>query len=139
MSTTNDLRRLEHIVARLSGDKNLLEEAKAIVRGMIDAHTSTSATTIWWETYGPKKEWQPGIPLPPTPRRLVDLIVTAGPLPLNAVAANLCIDEEYARRLVSRTDTQLLDRGGKATISISAGMVHTATTSFVVGPGQRER
>jgi hypothetical protein len=139
MSTTSDLRRLEHIVAHLSGDKALLDEAKEIVRRMIDAQASTSATAGWWDTYGPEKEWRPGIPLSPKPRELVDLIVTSGASPLNAVAATLGIDEAYARRLVSRTDTELLDRGGKATISISAGMVHTATTPIVVGPAPRER
>jgi hypothetical protein len=139
MSTIDDLRRLERDILRQGGDQKLRDANVAIVRRMIDAQASMAATTVWWESYGPKKEWRPGIPLSPKPRELVDLIVTAGPSPLNAVAVTLGIDEAYARRLVSRTDTELLDRGGKATISISAGMVHTATTSIVVGPERRER
>lgn len=132
MNTTAALRRLEQIVPRLTGDKALRDEAVAIVRGLIDAQAST---VVWWGQYGPEpgKEWRPGLPLPPRPMALVDYIVLNGPSPVAAVAANLGIEEDNLRRVVSRADTQLVDRGGKATISISAGMVQTATTSIVGG------
>lgn len=136
MNVDADLRRLEAILSRLTGDKALRDEAKAIVRRMIEARPST---VVWWDQYGPspKKEWRPGHPLPPKPLALVDYIVLNGPSPVSVVASSLEIDEAYARRLVSRTDTELHNRGGKAEISIAAGMVHTATTSIVVGPSMR--
>jgi hypothetical protein len=130
MSMESDLRRLGKIIERLTGDKALLDEAKAIVRRTVDAQPSTAA---WWDRHGPDTAQ----PLSPRPRGLLDLIVVNGPSRVDEVAANLGIEEDYARRLVSRTDTELLNRGGKATIYISAGMVQTAATSIVVGPSMR--
>lgn len=133
MNTTAALRRLERILPRLTGDKSLRDEAVSIVRGMIDAQEATSASTEWWATYGPEpgREWRPGIPLSPKPRALVDQIVTFGPCPVEQVAVSLGIEPENARRLVSRADTELLDRGGKATIAIASGNVYTSTRIII--------
>lgn len=130
MSMDSDLRRLSEILEKLTGDKGLLDEAKAIVCRTVDAQDPTA---VWWDCYGT----DPSQPLSPKSRALVDLIVVNGPSRVDEVAVNLGIEEEYARRLVSRTDTQLLDRGGKATIHISAGMVQTAASSIIVGPSMR--
>jgi hypothetical protein len=122
MSDIADLRRLEEIVARLTGEKALRDEAKDIVRRLITG----SDTAAWWADHGPER------PLPPAPRSLVDYVVVNGQASVSEIAATLDIEEEYARRLVSRADTALLERGGKATISISGGIVRTAATSIVV-------
>lgn len=142
MSTTAALRRLERILPRLTGDKALRDEAVALVRAMIDAQETTSASTEWWATYGPRPvdEWKPGMPLPPKSRALVDCIVLNGPSPVPEVARFLEIDESYARRLVSRAGEELMDRGCKATICIAGGMVHTSSiqtaTTIIVSSDQ---
>lgn len=131
MSMDSDLRRLGEIVERLAGDKALLDEAKAIVRRVVDTRPST---VVWWDCHGTP----PGVPqLSNRARALVDYIVANGPSRVDEVAIQLGIDEDNARRLVSRTDTQLLERGGRATIHIAAGMVQTAAISVVVGPSMR--
>jgi hypothetical protein len=134
MSDIADIRRLEKIVGRLTGDKALRDEAIAIIRGMIDAQESTSASAEWWANNGcePDRHWRPGISqLSPKPRSLVDLIVVFGPDKVNDVARQLGIEPQNARRLVARTDTELLDRGAKAMISITHGIVHTSTRIIV--------
>ncbi len=124
MSTDADLRRLGKILERLTGDKRLLDDARAIVRRMIDAQP---ATTVWWETYGPDR------PLSDTNRRIIDFVVVNGQANKKELAAHLGVDEDSAYRYVSRADGQLLDRGGKATISWDgSGVARTATTSIVV-------
>ena len=121
MSDIADLRRLEEIVARLAGDKALRDEAKEILRRLV----STSGTAGWWATHGPDR------PLAQKPRALVDYVVVNGQASVREIAATLNIDDDYARRLVSRADTALVDHGGKATISISGGIVRTATTMII--------
>lgn len=139
MNTPAGLRRLEQILPRLTGDKALRDEAVAIVRAMIDAQAVEDTTTRWWAENGPppEKEWRPGHPLPPKPTALFDYIVLNGPSKVAVVSSNLEIDDHYTRRLVSRADTELLNRGGKATIHISAGMIQTATTLIDVGSSMR--
>lgn len=124
MNTTAALRRLEHILPRLTGDKALRDEAVAIVRGMIDAQASTA---VWWDTYGPDRD------LSPRARQLVDFVVANGGATEGQIATFLGINEDNARKLVKRADDQLLERGGKATISWDgSGVARTATTSVVV-------
>lgn len=124
MNTTAALRRLEQIVPRLTGDKTLRDEAVAIVRGLIDAQAST---VVWWDQYGPDR------PLSPVNRRLLDFVVINGAATKKELAAHLGVDEESAYRYVGRADAQLLERGGKATISWDgSGVARTATTSIVV-------
>ena len=127
MNTVESLRRLEHIVSRLTGDKALRDEATSLVRKIISSQQTTSSSAEWWAKYGPSTKQQPGPAISPQPRALVDLIVTLGPCPVDQVATSLQVSPDYARRLVNRADTQLLDRGGKATISIANGFVHTST------------
>jgi hypothetical protein len=131
------LRRLERDIVRQGGDKALRDANLAIVRSMIDSHDTAADSTQWWATYGPEsgKEWRPGHPLPPQRRALVDCIVNQGPSPVDLVASHLRLDAASLRRLVSYTDTDLSDRGGKATISISGGMIHT--TSIIVSSNSR--
>jgi len=133
MNNLVDLLRLERILPRLTGDKALRDEAVSIVRTMIDAQAEESVSTEWWATYGPEpgREWRPGIPLSPRPRALVDQIVTFGPCPVEQVAVSLGIEPENARRLVSRAGTELLNRGGKATIAIASGNVYTSTRIII--------
>jgi hypothetical protein len=141
MSDIADLRRLEHIIGKLVGDKALLREGLKIVRGMIDSQAVSDTTTVWWGETGPPpgREWKPGEPLTPTPRRVVDLTVVSERLSVDAGAAQLGMSPETFRRNVNRADTEMHERGCKATIFISGGMVQTATTSIVVGPGRRDR
>jgi hypothetical protein len=141
MSRITDLRRLEHIIGKLVGDKALLREGLEIVRGMIDSQAVSDTTTVWWGETGPApgREWKPGEPLEPALRRVVDLTVVRDQLPVDTGAALLGLSPETFRRYVSRADTELIERGCKATIFISGGMVQTATTSIVVGPGRRDR
>jgi hypothetical protein len=132
MSIDADLRRLDHILSRLTGDKALRDEAKAIVNRMIDAPAPTAA---WWDRHGPPpdREWKPGVAvLPPRSLRLWDCIIDRGPSSVREVSLFLGIDEAYARRLVSRADTEMLNRGGNATIAIDAGMIRTAIRTIVV-------
>jgi hypothetical protein len=124
VNTTAALRRLEHILPRLTGEKALLDEATAIIRGMIDAQ---APTVVWWNQYGPDR------PLSPVNRRLVDFVILNGEATKKELAAHLGVDEDSAYRYVARADQQLLDRGGKATISWDgSGVARTATTSIVV-------
>lgn len=134
MSTSSDLRRLEEIVGKLSGEKALRDEAKAIIRGMIDAQARDSTTAAWWGENGPKR------PLSPQARRVVDFVVVNDGATVREIATNLGIEEDNARRLVNRADDQLLDREGKATISWDGtGVARTATTSIVVSHIQPRR
>jgi|688.fasta_scaffold396110_3 hypothetical protein len=141
MSTIDDLRRLERDILRQGGDHNLRAANVAIVRGMIEAQEASDTTTVWWAETGPPpgREYKPGEPLRPTPRRVVDLTVVSDRLPVGAGAAQLGMSPETFRRNVQRADTEMLERGCKATIFISAGIVQTATTSIVVGPERRDR
>jgi hypothetical protein len=124
MSTIDDLRRLEHIVARLSGDKALRDEGLEIIRGMID---SQAPTVVWWDQYGPDR------PLSAQNRRIINFVVVNGAATKEELAAHLGVDQDSAYRYVSRADQQLLDRGGKATISWDgSGVARTAATSVVV-------
>ncbi len=124
MNTTAALRRLERILPRLTGDKALRDEAVSIVRGMIDAQ---APTVVWWDDYGPET------PLSPTNRRLVDFVVVNGKATKKELAAHLGVEEDTAYKYVSNADRQLLERGGKATISWDGhGLARTATTSLVV-------
>jgi hypothetical protein len=124
VNTTAALRRLERILPRLTGDKALRDEAVSIVRGMIDAQ---APTVVWWDDYGPET------PLSPANRLLVDFVVVNGEATKEELAAHLGVDEDSAYRYVARADKQLLERGGKATISWDgSGVARTATTSIVV-------
>jgi hypothetical protein len=140
ISTIDDLRLLERDIIWQGGNPALRDANLAAIRRMIEAQASSVATTVWWKAFGPDSgfEWRPAIgatnaiPPSPKPRALVDFIVTAGPSPVKLVATHLGVDEAYARHLVSRADTELFDCGGKAEISISGGMVHTAVSTQVV-------
>ena len=124
MSANADLRRLESILERLTGDKKLRDEATRIIRRMID---SQPATTVWWDSYGPDR------PLSDTNRRIFDFVVVNGQATKEELAVHLNVDEDSAYRYVSRADGQLVDRGGKATISWDGnGVARTATTSIIV-------
>ncbi len=124
MSTTAALRRLEQIVPRLTGDKALRAEAVALVRQLIDDQASTG---VWWDQYGPDR------PLSPVNQRLLDFVVVNGAATKKDLAAHLNVDEDSAYRYVSKADNQLLERGGRATISWDgSGVARTATTSIVV-------
>lgn len=124
MSMDSDLRRLGAILERLTGDKALRDEAKAIVRRLSDTPPST---VDWWDTFGPNR------PLSPTNRAIIDFVVVNGQATKQELAAHLNTDEENAYRYVSRADEQLLERGGKATISWDGrGVARTAATSIVV-------
>jgi hypothetical protein len=125
MSDIADIRRLEKIVVRLTGDRALRDEAIAIIRGMIEAQESTSASAEWWATTGPDR------PLNQKPRALVDYVVVNHQASVKEIAVQLNIDDDYARRLVNRADKELLDRGAKAMISITGGTVHTSTRIIV--------
>jgi hypothetical protein len=121
VNTTDALRRLEHILPRLTGDKALRDEAVELVRGMIDAQAPTA---VWWDKYGPDR------PLSPATRRLIDFVLVNGAATKEELAAHLNVDEDSAYRYVGRADEQLLARGGKATISWDgSGVARTATTS----------
>ena len=127
MSMDSDLLRLGKIIERLTTDKALLDEAKAIVRRIADAQARESTTTEWWATYGPDK------PVSNSSRRIIDFVVVNGEATKEELANHLGVEEETAYRYVSRADDQLLDRGGKATISFDGtGVARTATTSIVV-------
>jgi len=129
MSLTADLCRLERIIARLTGEKALLDEAKKLVRRSIVAQETEASSTEWGATYLPNK------PLTPQVRRLVDFVVANGKARNEEIAAALDITEAYARRLVHRADEQLLlnDGGGKVTIGFDgSGIARTASTSIVV-------
>jgi hypothetical protein len=141
MSTITDLRRLEHIIGKLVGDNALRREGLELVRGMIESQAVSDTTTAWWGENGPPagREWKTGEPVTPTPRRVVDLTVVSDQLPVDAGAAQLGVSAETFRRYVSRADTEMYERGCKATIFISGGMAQTATTSIVVDPGRRDR
>jgi hypothetical protein len=141
MSDIADLRRLEEIVARLTGERAIRDEAISLVRQMIDAQATSDTATVWWGENGPApgREYEPGKPLSPKPLALVDLTVNSEVLPVRAGAAELGVSPETLRRYVSRADTEMHNRGCKATIFISRGMVQTATTSIVVTPGRRDR
>ena len=127
MNTTAALRRLERDIIRQGGDKKLLDANVAIVRGMIDAQAASDTTTVWWDEYGPDRD------LSRRARQLVDFVVVNGGATEEQIAAALGINEDNARKLVKRADDQLLERGGKATISWDGrGVARTATTSVVV-------
>lgn len=127
MSTDANLRRLEEIVGKLSGDNALRDEAKAIIRGMIDAQARDSVTTRYWRENPPAK------PLSPKVRQLVDFVVVNDGATEAELAASLGIKEDNARRLVHRADDQLVERVGKVSISWDgSGVARTATTSIVV-------
>jgi hypothetical protein len=71
--------------------------------------------------------------LSPRARQLVDFVVANGGATEGQIATFLGINEDNARKLVKRADDQLLERGGKATISWDgSGVARTATTSVVV-------
>lgn len=123
-----DLQRLQTLLSRLTGDKAVRDEAVQLVQQLLAV---SPAFDDWWETYGPKQEWKPGHPLPPQSRRLIDFIRVSGEATPAEIAANLEIDEDYARRLVSRTSTRLLDTGANATISISGGVCRTAAMTAI--------
>jgi len=126
VNMTAALRRLEQILPRLTGDKALRDEAVALIRNLIDAQAST---VEWWDHYGPDR------PLSPQTRRLVEFVVVNEGATKKELAAHLDIDEDSAYRTVGRADEQLLERGGKATISWDgSGVARTATTSIVPRP-----
>lgn len=135
MNAAASLRRVEHILTRLTGDKALRDEALAIVREIAEDQEITSQSAEWWATYGPTpgNEYKPGEPLPPKCRALVDQVVTFGPCSVDQVAISLDIGHEYARRLVSRADGHLFEGGSKAAISIANGVVHTSTRGIISG------
>jgi uncharacterized protein YidB (DUF937 family) len=127
MSIQADLRRLGVILERLAGEQKLRDEAKAIVCRMITAQAREGTTTEWWATYGTNK------PVSDSIRRVIDFSVINDGATTKELAAHLGVDEETAYRYVSRADDQLLDRGGKATISFDGtGVARTATTSIIV-------
>jgi hypothetical protein len=127
MSIEADLRRLGAILERLAGEQKLRDEAKAIVCRMITAQARESTTTEWWATYGPNK------PVSNSSRRIIDFVVINGEATKEELATHLGVEEETAYRYVSRADDQLLDRGGKATISFDGtGVARTAITSIIV-------
>lgn len=129
MSLTADLCRLERIIARLTGEKALLDEAKKLIRRSIASQETEASSTEWWATYGPKK------PVSNRPRQLIDLVVANGEASPEEIATALDITEGNARKLVHRASNQLLfnDGGGKVTIGFDgSGIARTASTSIVV-------
>jgi hypothetical protein len=128
VSTTADLRRLDFILSKLTGDKRLRDEAQAIVRGMIDAQARENTTTEWWAENGPT-----GKPLSGQEKRVVDFVVVNGSATKKELARHLGVGEDAAYRYVSRANTHLHDEGGKASISWDgSGAARTATISVVV-------
>jgi len=119
------LRRLETIIGKLAGSKVLIDEAIAHIE---DLAAIQPPTTEWWDAHGPIR----GKQITGMPKSLIDLVVASGkePLTLAQAAAILKIESEYARRLTSRADTQLHDRGASASISIDNGVIRTASTSI---------
>ena len=135
MNAAASLRRVEHILTRLAGDKALRDEALSLVREIIEDQELTSLSAEWWATYGPPpgNEYKPGEPLKRRQRALVDQIVTFGPCSVDQVALSLGVENENARKIVSRADIELLESGSKAAISIANGVVHTSTRVVISG------
>lgn len=135
MNAAASLRRVEHILSRLTGDKALRDEAISLVREIIDDQELTSQSSEWWATYGPMPgdEYKPGEPLRPRQRAVVDQVVTFGPCSVDQVALSLGVEHDNARKIVSRADIELLERGSKAAISIANGVVHTSTRGIISG------
>lgn len=126
MDTSADLRRLDHIVSRLTGDKSLRDEAQAIIQRLTESHRK-NGTSAWWDTYGPAE------PVSDTSRRIIDFVVLNGQATKAELAAALDKPEDTAYRYVSRANNQLHDNGGKASISWDGGGVaRTATISVIV-------
>lgn len=127
MSIDSDLRRLDEIIGKLTGDKALRDEAKAIVRRMIDAQARDNTTTQWW------RENPPIRPLSQKVHDCVDFVVVNDGATDEEIAVQLGIGRDNARRLVHRADDQLLERVRKVSISWDgSGVARTATTSIVV-------
>jgi|GEM_PF-4520720 len=125
MDALSKLRRLETIIGKLAGSKPLIDEAVAITE---DLAATLQSTSRWWDTHGPTD----GKPIAGQTKALIDFVVASGeePLTLSQAAAILKIEPEYARRLTSRADTQLHDRGASASISINNGIIRTASTGI---------
>lgn len=126
MDTSADLRRLDYIVSRLTGDKSLRDEAQAIIQRLTESHRK-NGTLAWWDTYGPSK------PVSDTSRRIIDFVVLNGQATKAELAAALDQPEDNAYRYVFRANDQLHERGGTATIFWDgSGVARTATMSVIV-------
>jgi hypothetical protein len=127
VNTTAALRRLEHILPRLTGDKALRDEAVAIVRGMIDTQEASDTTTVW---YG---ENLLGEPMPRHLRPVFDFVLVNGEGTKEQIARNTGLKEDTVYRYVTRANKYLHANGGKASISWDgSGVARTASISVVV-------
>lgn len=117
MSIYSDFVRLDFNFQRLTGDKKVLDESRAIVRRNLDA----ASTVKWWDRYGPDR------PLSPKSMAVINFAVLNDGVTKKVLAVQLGLDESTVYRYVTRANGELHERGAKALISWDGnGVARTA-------------